>query len=218
MDPAGSVTCRSTPELIALLIAAVIMLGGRTLPAAASPAVGQPAPPFTGIDSRGQTISLADYRGQAVVLEWTNHECPFVRRHYDAGSMQALQKRAAREKVVWLSVISSAPGEQGHVTGNEADALTAQRGASPAAVIIDPSGMIGRAYDAKTTPHMFVIDASGTLVYAGAIDDQPRNTGADPATATNHAAEALSALNEGRPVATPVTLPYGCSIKYRSGT
>lgn len=204
--------------LAAILFLAITMACSRPLAAQALAFVGQPAPLFTGTDSQGRTISLEDYHGQVVVLEWTNHDCPFVRRHYGSGTMQTLQKHAIDDGVVWLSVISSAPGEQGYVSRDEAEALSNQRGASPTAVILDPDGHIGRTYDAKTTPHMFVIDGSGVLVYAGAIDDQPRNFRADPTTATNYVREALLALKEGRPVPTPVTRPYGCSVKYKPNT
>ena len=182
--------------------------------AAAGPAPGQPAPEFSGIDASGRPLSLADYRGSIVVLEWTNHECPFVRRHYDSGNMQALQKQAADDGVVWLTIISSAPGQQGYVTGTEANALTFSRHASPTAVILDSSGQIGRAYGAKTTPGMVVIDSAGLIVYMGAIDDQPRAAGADPARADNYVRAALNAIKTGQPVRTAVTQSYGCSIKY----
>lgn len=184
--------------------------------AVAAPALNQPAPPFTGTDSKGNAVSLADFRGSIVVLEWTNHDCPFVRRHYESGNMQRLQEQAAGAGVVWLTVVSSAPGEQGFVDGKEADALTKTRGAAPRAVIFDPSGEIGHAYAARTTPNMFVIDASGTLVYMGAIDNEPRVAGTDPAGAQNYVRDALEALAEGTPIATSVTQPYGCSIKYKS--
>jgi peroxiredoxin len=182
--------------------------------ATASLSPGQPAPDFTAKDSNGHTVSLADYRGSIIVLEWTNHECPFVRRHYESGNMQALQKRAKKDGVVWLTVISSAPGEQGYVSGEQADALTASRGASPTAVLLDPTGAVGRAYGAKTTPHMFVIDPGGKLVYMGAIDDQPRDVGADPAEAQNYGRAALKAVSSGQSVAPTVTPSYGCAVKY----
>lgn len=184
--------------------------------AVAAPALNQPAPLFTGADSKGNAVSLADFRGSIVVLEWTNHDCPFVRRHYESRNMQRLQEQAAGTGVVWLTVVSSAPGEQGFVDGKEADALTKARGAAPRAVILDPSGEIGHAYAAKTTPNMFVIDASGMLVYMGAIDNEPRVAGTDPAGAQNYVRDALEALAEGKPIATSVTQPYGCSIKYKS--
>lgn len=200
----------------AVLACFLTALAGAPSSALAAPEINQPAPAFSGRDSHGNSISLADYRSAIVVLEWTNHDCPFVRRHYDSGNMQKLQKEAAEAGVVWLTVISSAPGEQGFVDGNEADALTASRTAAPRAVILDPSGDIGRTYAAKTTPQMFVVDSGGKLVYMGAIDDQPRNAGANPTQAKNYVRAALSALAESKPVATAVTQPYGCSIKYKS--
>ena len=201
---------------IAAIVGIIAMMLVAVRPAATAPglAPGQPAPGFTGTDTAGRPVSLADYRSSIVVLEWTNHDCPFVRRHYDSGNMQALQKQATQNGVVWLTIISSAPGGQGYVTGEEADALTRSRNASPTAVIRDSSGEIGHAYGAKTTPHMFVIDPAGILVYIGAIDDQPRNFGADPARANNYVRAALTAVESGQPVANPVTQPYGCSVKY----
>jgi peroxiredoxin len=200
--------------LVALVVALALVLAV-VRPAAAAPMIGQPAPAFTGTDSNGNLVSLADLRGKVVVLEWTNHDCPFVRRHYDAASMQALQEGAKADGVVWLSIISSAPGEQGHVSAAEANRLTTKRSAHPAAVILDPDGTIGRLYDAKTTPHMYIIDATGVLVYMGAIDDQPRNLGADPLTARNYVSGALAQIKAGQPVDPAMTQPYGCSVKYR---
>lgn len=201
---------------VALIVSIAIGMACRPLPVSAAPAIGQPAPPFTGTDSQGNTVSLADLKGSIVVLEWTNHDCPFVRRHYETGNMQRLQQQAADAGVIWLTIVSSAPGEQGFVDGKEADALTDSRSATPRAVILDPSGEIGRAYAAKTTPHMFVIDTGGKLAYMGAIDNEPRNAGADPAGAQNYVRDALGALKENKQVTTSVTQPYGCSIKYRS--
>ncbi len=197
---------------IAALIA-VLATGG--VLNAASPAIGQPAPQFSGTDTGGNTVSLAELKGHPVVLEWTNHECPFVGRHYGSGHMQALQATATADGVTWLTIISSAPGEQGYVTASEADRLTAGRGAKPTEVILDPDGVIGRAYGAKTTPHMYVIDPAGVLVYDGAIDDQPRTAGADPAQARNYVKEALAAVKQGRTPDVAVTQPYGCAIKYK---
>jgi peroxiredoxin len=157
--------------------------------------------------------ALADYRGSTVVLEWTNHECPYTVKHYQARAMQALQEKATADGVVWFSIISSAPGTQGHVTAAEADALTQSRKAAPTAVILDADGAIARLYEAKTTPHMFVINANGAIVYMGAIDDQPSARG-DPKAARNYVQLALSELAAGRPVSVPATQPYGCSIKY----
>lgn len=181
--------------------------------ATAAPTVGQPAPAFTGTDTTGAQHQLADYRGKTVVLEWTNHECPYTIKHYRSGNMQALQRGTAADGIVWLSVVSSAPGRQGYVTAAEADDLTRARKAAPNAVLLDPDGTIGHAYDATTTPGMYVIDAEGTLVYMGAIDDDPSSRG-DPAKANNYVRAALADLAANRPVATPVTRSYGCSVKY----
>lgn len=183
-------------------------------PGAAAPMVGSPAPAFAATDSSGVKHALADYRGRVVVLEWTNHDCPYVGKHYGAGNMQRLQKQATAEGVVWLSVISSAPGKQGHVSGAEANRLTASRGAAPTAVLLDPEGTIGRAYDARTTPHMYVIDTEGTLVYMGGIDDRPTSDPADIAGATNYVHAALADLAAGREVQVRTSRPYGCSVKY----
>jgi hypothetical protein len=180
----------------------------------AAPRVGEPAPDFEGVDTRGEVHRLADYRGKIVVLEWTNHDCPFVRKHYGAGNMQAQQREAAAQDVVWLSVISSAPGKQGQVSPGEADALTRNRDAQPHAVILDPEGKIGHSYAAKTTPHMFVIDASGTLVYMGGIDSISSANPDDIPAATQYVRVALQEMAAGKPVSSAVTKPYGCSVKY----
>jgi peroxiredoxin len=180
----------------------------------AAPKIGQPAPDFTSTDSQGVKHTLGAYRGKVVILEWTNHQCPFVGKHYSTGNMQALQKHATDTNMVWLSVISSAPGEQGYVTGAEANALTAKRQASPTAVLLDATGAVGRLYDARTTPHMYIIDAQGTLVYMGGIDDKPSTQLADVQTAKNYVRVALGEVLSAKPVSTPVTRPYGCSVKY----
>ncbi|HUS23690.1 MAG TPA: thioredoxin family protein [Candidatus Binatia bacterium] len=182
--------------------------------ATAAPKVGAPAPEFSATDTRGRTVKLSDYRGKVVVLEWTNHECPFVRKHYGSGSMQAQQKDAAAKGVVWLSVISSAPGKQGHVDGARADELTRSRGAAPAAVLLDESGAVGRLYEAKTTPHLFVVDAKGTLAYMGGIDSIASPDPEDLPKATPYVKVALEELLAGKPVTQAVTRPYGCSVKY----
>ncbi len=180
----------------------------------ASLRVGEPAPDFEGVDTRGTSHRLADYRGKTVVLEWTNHDCPYVRKHYGAGNMQGQQREAAAQGVVWLSVISSAPGKQGYVSASKAEALTGSRDAAPHAVILDPAGKIGRAYGAKTTPHMYIIDEAGTLVYMGGIDSISTANPKDIPRATQHVRSALQELAASKPVSTPVTRPYGCSVKY----
>lgn len=182
--------------------------------ALASAKVGEPAPAFSATDSNGKTVSLADFKGKPVVLEWTNAECPFVKKHYGSGNMQATQKAAAADGAVWLSVISSAAGKQGNVSGAQANALTKDRKATPNHVLLDPKGELGQLYDAKTTPHMFVIDKTGKLIYAGAIDSVPSADPADIAGATNYVKTALAESLAGKPLSHPVTKPYGCGIKY----
>ena len=183
-------------------------------PALAAPAIGQPAPPFTIKDGAGQTRSLSEFKGKTVVLEWTNTGCPYVQKHYESGNMQGLQKGATKDGVVWLTLISSAPGKQGYVSPAEAKTWKATTGAGSTAVLLDPTGQVGHAYEAKTTPHMYVVNPAGTLVYMGGIVDKPT---ADPASlkgATNYVAAALSDVKAGRPVAKAVSKPYGCTIKY----
>ncbi len=195
----------------ALLLAGLLAVA----PAAGATAkVGAPAPEFTATDSLGKSHRLADYRGKVVVLEWTNHDCPFVQKHYGAGNMQAQQKEARDRGVVWLSVISSAPGKEGHVSAEQANRLTESRGAAPAAVLLDPEGTVGRLYGAKTTPHLYVIDKTGTLVYMGGIDSLATGDPADIARATQYVRAALGEVLGGQPVTQAVTQPYGCSVKY----
>lgn len=184
--------------------------------ALAAPKVGAPAPGFTGTSATGEQVALSDLRGKTVVLEWTNHDCPYVRKHYRSGNMQALQKDATAGGVTWLSIISSAPGTQGHVSPEKASTLSTERGATPSHVLLDPDGTIGRTYAARTTPHMYVIDADGVLRFMGGIDDRPSSSVSDIEGATNYVRAALEDLGAGREVATPVARPYGCSVKYRS--
>lgn len=183
-------------------------------PALAAPQVGEKAPDFEAKATSGAPIRLADMNGRKIVLEWTNDGCPFVRKHYETGNMQKTQRAAKAKGAAWITIISSAPGKQGYLTADEADALTAKRNAAPDYVILDPSGEIGRLYGAKTTPHMFVIDEEGVLRYAGAIDDKPSANHATVEGAKNYVLAALDDLSAGRAVATPVTNPYGCSVKY----
>ena len=179
------------------------------------PQIGQPAPDFSATDSDGKVHRLTDFRGKTVVLEWTNSDCPYTRKHYSSGNMQNLQELARQRGVIWLSVISSAPGKQGYVSGPEADALSRSRHAVPTAVLLDPSGDLGRLYHAKTTPHMFVIDPRGELKYMGGIDSLATPDVADIPRAEPYLKEALLAVVDDKPVAHPVTRPYGCSIKYQ---
>lgn len=180
----------------------------------AAPSVGQPAPDFSLPDSYGKTHELADYLGKTVILEWTNHDCPYVRKHYESNNMQTLQKEMTDNGVVWLSVISSRPGSQGYVEAAEANELTASRSAHPTAVLFDPAGDTGRAYDARTTPHMYIIDPQGELIYMGAIDDQPSARASSLEGANNYVRAAMEDLKAGRKVETAQSTPYGCSVKY----
>lgn len=207
-------------SLAAGMTAAVALTAGAliasTAEAAPAVTVGNAAPAFTGVTSHGETVSLADFAGKTVVLEWTNDGCPFVVKHYSdpPSNMQTLQKAAASDDIVWLSVISSNKGEQGHATPERANQLTTSRGAAPAHVILDESGDIGRLYGAKTTPHMYIITPDGDLVYDGAIDSIPSARVDDIPKATNYVTAALTELAAGQPVSNPVTKPYGCAVKY----
>lgn len=182
----------------------------------AAPSVGKPAPDFSSLDSNGKTQSLSALRGKIVALEWTNHDCPYVRKHYNSENMQKLQRQAAEAGVVWLSVISSPPGEQGNVSPSEANELTVSRKAAPTAVLLDPNGQMGRAYDARTTPQMFLINGEGVLVYMGGIDSIASTRVEDLATATPYFRDALVAVAKGEPIQNAVTRPYGCAVKYTS--
>lgn len=207
-------------SLAAGMAAAVALTAGAliasTAEAAPAPEVGAAAPEFTGTTSYGETVSLSDFAGKTVILEWTNDGCPFVKKHYAAppSNMQSLQKSASADDIVWLSVISSRPGSQGHVSPEAANQLTTSRSAAPAHVILDESGEIGRLYGAKTTPHMFIVTPEGELVYDGAIDSIPSARVEDIPKADNYVTAALDDLEAGNPVATPSSKPYGCAVKY----
>lgn len=176
-------------------------------------ALAAPAPGFSLKDADGRVRTLAEFRGKVVVLEWINEGCPYVKKHYQ-GNMQALQKAAVADGVVWLSVCSSAPGQQGHVDGAGAKRFIAAKGAAPTAFLLDPTGVAGKAWGAKTTPHMYIVDKAGQLVYQGGIDDKPTADVADIAGATNYLKAALADLKAGRPVKVAFSKPYGCSVKY----
>lgn len=182
--------------------------------AVASVATGAQAPAFSVQDGEGRTRTLAEFSGRTVVLEWTNFGCPYVRKHYDSRNMQTLQQEATGAGVVWLQVISSAPGEQGHLDGAGALARVRTDDAHPTATLLDPSGVMGRAYGATNTPQMFVINASGAVVYQGAIDDRPSARAASLEGANNYVRAALADVAAGRAVRTAQTTPYGCSVKY----
>jgi len=185
-----------------------------THPVLAAPEVGKPAPDFSATDVNGQPFKLSDQKGKVVVLEWTNNECPYVVKHYGSGNMQKTQKEATTKGVEWVTINSSAPGRQGNVTPEKSKEIATAAGAAASVSILDESGTIGKSYDAKTTPHMFVIDKEGTLAYAGAIDDNPSPKPEDAATAKNYILAALSDIEAGKPVETPTSQPYGCAVKY----
>ena len=178
--------------------------------------IGAPAPAFTMPDSNGRPVSLGEFKGKTVVLEWTNHGCPYVGKHYRSNNMQSLQKKWTADGIIWLSVISSAPGTQGHVTPAQANKLTADRNAAPTAVLLDPDGIAGRAYDARVTPHMYIVAGDGTLVYMGGIDDKPSARVSDIDGATNYVDQALTEMAQGKPVSVTSSRPYGCTVKYAS--
>ena len=197
-------------------IASAIVALTFSLAALATMEIDAPAPVFTLTNSNGETVSLSDYQGKHVVLEWTNHLCPYVKKHYDSDNMQQLQRKFGAQEVVWFSIISSAPGKQGHVDADQANQLTVDRDAQPSHVLFDPEGDVGKRYAAKTTPHMYIIDPQGVLRYAGGIDSIKSANPADIPKADNYVDIGLNALLTGQPIEQQLTPPYGCSIKYKS--
>lgn len=181
---------------------------------AAAPEIGKAAPDFSATDIAGEEFKLSDHKGKIVVLEWTNHECPFVKKHYGSNNMQALQKSEGEKGVKWVSINSSAKGRQGFTSSEEAQKVAKDQGSMASNIITDPSGKIGKLYDAKTTPHMFVIDAEGNLAYAGAIDSDASPNPATIKNANNYITAAVDELIAGKDVTTSQTQPYGCSVKY----
>lgn len=196
-------------------IAAATALSAGTALAAAS--VGQPAPTFSAVDVHGKTVSLADFKGKHVVLEWTNPGCPFVVKHYNSGNMQGTQKAATEQGVVWLTINSTAEGSTDFKKPADLNAWMQNHKAPVTATLMDVDGKVGRAFGARTTPHMYIINPTGTLVYAGAIDSIPSANAADIPKATNHVKAALAETLAGKPVSVASTRPYGCSIKYADG-
>ena len=207
-----------TKVVQSMALGAMLMCGAATAGWAADAVVGQQAPDFTLSDASGQPKSLSQYKGKYVVLEWFNNECPFVKKHYGSGNMQRLQAAYTAKGVVWLTIASSAPGKQGYMTPEQAQAVIRDRQASQTALLLDPDGAAGHLYGAKTTPHLFVIGPDGTLLYAGAIDDKPSYDQADISGATNYVARALDEAMAGRSVSTSQTKSYGCSVKYAEGS
>jgi hypothetical protein len=176
--------------------------------------VGESAPDFTATDTNSKVHKLSEYNGKFVVLEWSNRGCPYTQKHYSSGNMQRLQREWTARGVIWLTVISSAPGKQGYVTASEENAYLKRVNAMPTAVLLDPTGTLGHLYDAKTTPHLFIISPQGTLIYNGAIDNRPTIDLADVNGAQNYVSAALEEATSGKPVSTPTSRPYGCSVKY----
>lgn len=176
--------------------------------------VGEKAPNFELTDANGETHNLSDFEGKYVILEWLNHDCPFVRKHYDGNNMQELQKRYTDEGVIWLSIISSVPGTQGHLQPEEAQEITKEKNASPTAVLLDVDGSVGKMYDARVTPHMYIINPEGVLEYNGAIDDKPTARLRDLEGAHNYVVAAMTSLMNDEPVEVKTNTPYGCTVKY----
>ena len=200
-------------SFVALIIIALITLGA-TAPVAAKALTGTPAPEFALTDTQGQSHSLSDFKGSYVILEWTNHLCPFVEKHYNSGNMQAIQKDCTDKGMVWLTIISSAPGKQGYLTADKANALDEAQGLNATAKLIDSEGVAGRLYGAKVTPHMFVINPDGVLIYQGAIDSISSADMADIEKADNYVLAALKEDMAGMQLSKADSKPYGCSIKY----
>jgi peroxiredoxin len=196
-----------------LAIAGLSIAAGSALAQAATK-IGAPAPAFEAIDADGKPRKLSEFAGKTVILEWTNHDCPYVRKHYNSATMQTLQKDMAKEGVVWLSVISSPIGEQGHVDGAKAKELTTSRAAAPAGILLDPNSRMARAYGATTTPHMYIVDPKGTLAYMGAIDDKPSASASSLNGAKSYVRQAMAELKAGKPVSEASTKSYGCAVKY----
>jgi peroxiredoxin len=183
-------------------------------PAVAAVQVGQPAPNFRVNDATGKVVQLSDFKGKTVVLEWNNPGCPFVKKHYDSGNMQKAQAAATAQGVVWLTINSGAPGKQGHMEWEQARDFVSKAGVKSTHYLLDPKGVVGKGYGATTTPHMFIVNPQGNVVYAGGIDDKPTANAADINGARNHVLAALTELKAGKPVSVASSRPYGCSVKY----
>ncbi len=202
------------PVIFGAGAAAVLTAAALVVSSANAAPPGNVAPSFSEVNTAGKTVSLADFKGKTVVLEWTNDGCPFVKKHYGSQNMQNTQAAATADGAVWLSVISSKPGSQGHATAAQADKLTADRGAKPTHVLLDPDGSMGRAYGAKTTPHMYIITPDGKIAYNGAIDSIQSAKVDDIPKATNYVTAALANLKAGKAPDPALTVPYGCDVKY----
>lgn len=195
-------------------LAAAAAVGLSAFAAAAMPQINAPAPAFSAQDETGRTRTLSDFAGKTVVLEWTSDACPYSHKHYDSGNMQRLQAKARKEGVVWLTVITDAPGTTGYMNAEQVRAWRRRVHSHATAILLDSDARVAKAYEAKTTPHMFIVDKTGKLVYMGGIDDRPYTDPASLKGAKNYVALALADLKAGRRIAEPVTRPYGCSVKY----
>ena len=201
-------------SLLCLTVAAGLLAAPVARAQDAAWEIGEPAPEFTLPDTYGEGHALADYRGEWVVLEWLNYECPYVGKHYNSGNMQGLQREYGEKGVVWLAIVSSAPGKQGYHEPDEMNSISNAKNSAAKAVLLDPEGNVGHLYSAQTTPQMIVIDPDGVLLYNGAIDDRPTARLSDIEGATNYLVVALDEAMSGQEVSTPTTQPYGCSVKY----
>jgi peroxiredoxin len=199
---------------IAGLAMACLSLGTGAALAQGAAKIGAPAPAFQAVDVEGKTRNLQEFAGKTVILEWTNHDCPYVRKHYNSATMQTLQKDMAKEGIVWLSVISSPEGEQGYVDAAKAKELTVKRDAAPAGILLDSNSKVARAYGAQTTPHMYIVDPKGTLAYMGAIDDKPSSSASSLNGARSYVRQAVAEMKAGKPVSQAATKAYGCAVKY----
>ena len=202
------------PLMAGGVAAAVLTAAALVVSTANAAPPGNIAPAFNENNTAGKEVQLSDFAGKTVILEWTNDGCPFVQKHYNSKNMQATQEAATKDGAVWISVISSKPGSQGHVNAAQADALTSDRGAKPTHVLLDPDGSMGRAYGAKTTPHMYIITPDGKIAYNGAIDSIKSNRVDDVPKATNYVLAGLASLKAGRVPDPALTVPYGCDVKY----
>jgi peroxiredoxin len=202
------------PMKIRKYFAAALLLILTSFTFAQEAQIDEPAPNFTLTDSKGETHSLSDFEGKYVVLEWINFDCPFVEKHYNSSNMQNLQKKYTEKDIVWLAICSSAPGKQGHFDSEEINERIEDLGGAMTAYLIDEDGIVGKAYGAKTTPHMYIVNPDGNLIYAGGIDNIPSADEDDIPEATNYVSVALDAAMSGKEVVTKTSKPYGCSVKY----
>ncbi len=206
---------QSLLHMMGLILGTALFISMLMVPSARAAEIGQPAPDFELTDTNGTAHKLSDFKGKTVVLEWTNHLCPYVKKHYSSGNMQKTQQTATSEGVVWLSINSSAKDNQGYLaTGEDGNAVIAEQGSNATALLMDADGTVGHLYGAKTTPHMFVIDKEGVLVYAGAIDDHPSASTKGLENAKNYVLAAIDDLKADKPVETSTSQPYGCGVKY----